>query len=111
MTPPISRREFLGTSAASASTIGSAPLVVQAGALPSQQVTVGLMGLNRGMQVADALEKQPGVVIKYVCDVDSKRADDAKGKLERRGKQHPQAITDFRRILDDKEIDALFCEA
>ena len=69
------------------------------------------MGLNRGMQVIDALEKQPGVVIKYVCDVDSKRADKAKAQLERNGKQHPQAITDFRRILDDKEVDALFCEA
>ena len=35
----------------------------------------------------------------------------AKAQLERGGKQRPQAITDFRRILDDKEVDALFCEA
>ena len=27
------------------------------------------------------------------------------------GPQRPQAITDFRRILDDKDVDALFCEA
>ena len=111
MTLPASRRQFLGTSAGSAVALASGPLLAQADALPSQKVTVGIMGLNRGMEVAAALEKQPGVVIKYVCDVDSKRADEAKAKLERSGKQRPQAITDFRRILDDKEVDALFCEA
>ena len=111
MNLPVSRRDFLGTSAGSAVALTTGPLLAQADALPSQKVTLGIMGLNRGMQVIDALEKQPGVVIKYVCDVDSKRADKAKAQLERNGKQHPQAITDFRRILDDREVDALFCEA
>ena len=111
MTPLASRREFLGTTAGSIVALASGPLLAQADALPSQKVTIGIMGLNRGMQVASALEKQPGVVIKYVCDVDSKRADEAKAQLERSGEQRPQAITDFRRILDDKEVDALFCEA
>ena len=111
MTPLTSRREFLATTAGSTVALASGPLLAQADALPSQKVTVGIMGLNRGMQVAAALENQPGVVIKYVCDVDSKRADEAKARLERSGKQRPQAIMDFREILDDKEVDALFCEA
>lgn len=110
MPPLTSRREFLGKTAGSAVALASGPLLVQAAAQPSQKVTVGIMGMNRGMEVAAALEKQPGVVIKYVCDVDSKRADEAKARLERSGKQRPQAIADFRRILDDKEVDALFCE-
>ena len=109
--PPVSRRDFLGASAGSAAVLASGPLFAQADALPSRKVTVGIMGLKRGMEVAAALEKQPGVVIKYVCDVDSKRADAGKAKLEKSGPQRPQAITDFRRILDDKEVDALFCEA
>jgi hypothetical protein len=108
---PVTRRHFLETSAGSAAGLASGPLIAQYGGLPSQKVTVGIMGLNRGMQVIDALQRQPGVVIKFVCDVDSKRADAAKAKLERDGKQHPQAITDFRRILDDPEVDALFCES
>ena len=111
MTVPVSRREFLGTSAGSAVALSTGPLLAQSAALPSRKVTIGIMGLNRGMEVAAALEKQPGVVIKYVCDVDSKRADQGKARLERNGKQRPQAITDFRRILDDPEVDALFCEA
>jgi predicted dehydrogenase len=111
MVLPVTRRHFLGTSAGSAVALRPGPLLAQAGALPSQKVTIGIMGLNRGMQVIDALEKQPGVVIKYVCDVDSKRTDKAKSQLERNGKQRPQAITDFRRILDDRDVDALFCEA
>ena len=109
--PPVSRRDFLGASAGSAALLASGPLFAQADALPSRKVTVGIMGLKRGMEVAAALEKQPGVVIKYVCDVDSKRADAGKAKLEKSGPQRPQAITDFRRILDDKDVDALFCEA
>jgi predicted dehydrogenase len=111
MTLPLSRRRFLGASAGSTVALASGPLLAQANALPSQKVTIGLMGLNRGMEVAAALEKQPGVVIKYVCDVDSRRADKAKAQLEGRGKQRPQAITDFRRILDDPEVDALYCGA
>ena len=111
MAVPVSRRRFLESSAGTAVAFAAAPLIAQEGALPSRVVTVGIMGLNRGQQVIDALEKQPGVVIKYVCDVDSKRADQSRAKLEKNGIQKPQAITDFRRILDDKEVDALFCEA
>jgi predicted dehydrogenase len=111
MTVIASRREFLGATVGTAVTLASGPLLAQADALPSQKVVVGIMGLNRGMQVAAALEKQPGVVIKYVCDVDSRRAEEGKSHLEREGSQRPQAITDFRRILDDKEVDALFCES
>jgi predicted dehydrogenase len=109
--PPVSRRDFLGASAGSAALLASGPLFAQTDALPSRKVTVGIMGLKRGMEVAAALEKQPGVVIKYVCDVDSRRTDAGKAKLEKSGPQRPQAITDFRRILDDKDVDALFCEA
>src|SRR5215469_1167143 len=111
MTLPVSRRHFLGTSAGCAGALATGPLFARAGALPSQRVTVGIMGLNRGMQVIAALEKQPGVVIKYVCDVDAKRAEQAKAQLERSGEQRPRAIGDFRAILDDPEVDALFCEA
>src|SRR5579872_2901312 len=111
MTVPVTRRQFLGTSAGSAVALASGPLLAHADDLPSRQVRVGIMGLNRGMQVAAALDNQPGVVIKYVCDVDSRLADKAKAQLERSGKQRPLAITDFRTILDDREVDALFCEA
>ena len=92
MTRFVSRRQFLGVSAGSAAALATGPLIAQVDSLPSQKVTVGIMGLNRGMQVISALEKQPGVVIKYVCDVDSKRADEAKSKLGRSGNQRPQAI-------------------
>ncbi len=111
MNPIVTRRAFLGTTASSAIALATGPLIAQTGALPTQQVTVGIMGLNRGMQVAAALDQQAGVVIKYVCDVDSQRADEAKAKIEGWGQQRPQAITDFRTILDDPDVDALFCEA
>jgi predicted dehydrogenase len=111
MTLGISRREFIGATSNCVAALAAGPLLAQTKSLPSQKVTVGIMGMNRGMQVANALIKQPGVVIKYVCDVDSQRAEESKSQLERTSSQRPLAIQDFRKILDDKEVDALFCEA
>jgi len=68
------------------------------------------MGHNRGKDLAANLLKIPGVEIKYACDADSKRAaSGAKFISDLGGK--PEAIQDFRRILDDKEVDALICAA
>lgn len=111
MSQSASRRQFLSATVGTAASLAAGPLLAQAGALPSQRVTIGIMGMNRGMQVANALEQQPGVVIKYVCDADANRAEEAKAKLMASGDQRPQAIRDFRTILDDREVDALFCEA
>ena len=108
MTPLASRREFLGTTVGSAVALASGPLLAQADALPSQQ-QIEIMGMNRGMQVAAALEQQPGVVIKYVCDIDPKRADEAKD-IWNVAADEPQAITEFSEIWTIGKSDIL-CEA
>lgn len=112
MSSPISRRSFLSTSAAtSAAAAFSAPLVAQQGAEPLKQVVVGVMGMGRGKSLAITFASQPGVIVKYACDIDRKRAEAGRGQIEKAAEQSPQAITDFRRILDDPEIDALVCAA
>ena len=95
------RRQFIGTGSAA----------VLAGNLRAQnkagkKLTVGVMGLSRGKAHINNFAKLEGVEIAYVCDVDQSRlAAGAKYTSDRQGGAMPKAVTDFRRILEDKEVD------
>jgi predicted dehydrogenase len=65
------------------------------------------MGLSRGRSLAVSFAQEKNVVVKYVCDVDSERAQAGAKLVEGAVGTAPEAITDFRRILDDKSVDAL----
>ncbi len=75
------------------------------------RIVVGVMGLKRGSALAARFADQPGVAVKYVCDVDSVRAENCAQQMKKASAQSPQAIGDFRRILDDDDVDALVCAA
>ncbi|MCH5375129.1 MAG: Gfo/Idh/MocA family oxidoreductase, partial [Planctomycetes bacterium] len=112
MSQPFDRREFLGRTAVTgaAASLGFGRFLAAADS-PSQRVVIGVMGLSRGRALAASFAKQPGVDIKYVCDVDSVRTAACVESLRAGGQQPPEAITDFRRILDDADVDALICAA
>src|SRR5689334_11537703 len=86
---------------------------------------MGIIGVGaRGLAVAGGFAATPGVVVKYVCDVDdaqipkavaavnkrraaaaSQPADKAGGAGESPSKPSgPVALKDFRLILDDKDV-------
>src|SRR5436305_1278882 len=113
MTDAIDRRRFLGAAAAAA---GLSAGVARAGeGSPSETVVIGVMGVGgRGMAHTAAFAGLPGVEVAYVCDVDERRAGlavdavkEARGKEKDREAKAPKAVGDFRRILDDKAVDAL----
>jgi predicted dehydrogenase len=113
----IERREFLGqagtaalASGAVASGLALANRSLRAAESPSQKVVIGVMGMSRGRSLAEGFQRLPGVEVKYVCDVDTTRAAAGATAVAKVGAK-PKAIGDFRRILDDKEIDALVCAA
>ena len=113
MTGPINRRRFVGgTSAAlGALSFGTAKGWARQGGGPNDRVTIGVMGQQRGMALATGFAEVPGVVVKYCCDADSKRAEAGADAVRKIGDQSPRAIQDFRAILDDPEVDALVCAA
>jgi len=112
MSPPLDRRQFLGRSAVTGAVAGLGfGRFLSAADSPSERVVVGVMGLSRGRSLAVSFAKQPGVEVKYVCDVDTTRASSCAELLLGAGHKTPQAVTDFRRILDDPEVDALICAA
>ena len=100
------RRHFLGASAAAlTATLTS----VGADTPPaSDKLVVGVMGTGgRGTYLAKAFAQLPGVVVSHVCDVDLKRANAAAGEVEKTGAKAPKPVQDFRKMLDDKEINIL----
>lgn len=105
------RRTFLKNGAAGvvATTTVNA-LHARANSLQSERVIVGIMGLSRGKDLASDLMKMTGVEIKYACDADSKRAASG-AKFIAEGGGRAEAIQDFRKMLDDKDVQAIFCAA
>ena len=113
MTGGINRRRFLeGSGAAAGGLAFTAATGWASDDAPSNRVTVGVMGLSRGRALAVGFARQPGVTVKYCCDVDLDRAGAGADAVRKSGTdQSPEAIQDFRRILDDPEVDALVCAA
>ncbi|MBX3420261.1 MAG: Gfo/Idh/MocA family oxidoreductase [Pirellulaceae bacterium] len=106
----ISRRNFLAASAAASALTGNAVAQDSSNA-GSQRLRVGVMGLSRGLALAIDLAGLPGVEVAYLCEVDDDRlASAARSFTEQRGRT-PQTVKDFRKILDDKSVDALVCAA
>ena len=99
------RRHFLRTATA-ASLVATSTLRAQT--KPGQKLRVGVMGLSRGRAHISNFAKLEGVEIAYVCDVDQKRlAQGAKVASEAQSGKAPKAVTDFRRILEDADVDIL----
>lgn len=102
----LNRRQFLKQSAGVAAAMA---FVGQAGAAsPNEKVIVGLMGAGgRGTALAGMFARRKDVEIAYLCDPDSRRAAYAtKVVTEAQGKA-PRFAQDFRRILEDKDVDVM----
>ena len=102
----LNRRNFVIAGAAA-----SATTTATARETNADTIRVGVMGLSRGQSLAADLAKTDGVQVKYLCDVDENRVKNAATQFEKKTGQTAQGITDFRQILDDKQIDALVCAA
>ena len=98
-----SRRSFLRT--ASFGTAGATTLVLGTpsanAADANERIAVGVVGMSRGRILAKEFANH-GARVAYVCDVDENRLQRG---LKESSADH--AVTDLRRILDDKSVDAV----
>lgn len=114
MTPreSLDRRDFLKkTSAAGlgafAASRGAGPLLAFDG-WPSEKMVVAVMGLNgRGMVHARSFARGANTTLAYLCDVDSTVLAKSLADVAPLQTTPPKTVTDFRRILDDKSVDAI----
>jgi predicted dehydrogenase len=106
----LNRRAFLRKTALAG--VGLAAATASVPALgagdANEKLVVAVMGLGRGMGHVSALLKIPNVEIAHLCDVDSSRMESARKEVERSLNKAPPGTQDFRRILDDKSVDAIF---
>jgi predicted dehydrogenase len=113
MSDHVTRRTFLEQSAAGGAAVGLSLATTSFAAddAPARRVVVGIMGLSRGMGLAQTFAKTPGVVVKYLCDVDEQRAGRAVDSLSKLTGTSHLGVGDFRKILDDEQVDALVVAA
>jgi predicted dehydrogenase len=104
------RRDFLAAAATGGAALG---LTDQTQAqnqndAAKSPLSVGVIGTGgRGTGLARTFEQQVGIQVAYVCDVDRRRAESAAGAVEQINKRTPRVVTDFRRMLDDRELDVV----
>ena len=112
----MNRRHFLMSSAAA---FGAASTVLGS---PNETVRMGVIGVGghdwtsvgkgkamggRGKDHLQGLSKLANVEVAAVCDVDQSHLDYGIGLIEKATGKKPKAYADFRKLLEDKEIDAV----
>ncbi|HXT18230.1 MAG TPA: Gfo/Idh/MocA family oxidoreductase [Gemmatimonadaceae bacterium] len=103
----VDRREFLKTSSVAGLGALAAPLLRRTGPSPNEKVVVAVIGVNgRGVVHAQNFSSSGNSEVAYICDVDSNVV--SKGVSAATGQaKAPKVVGDFRRVLDDKSVDAI----
>jgi predicted dehydrogenase len=96
------RRYFLLGSAVAAAASGTVL------ASPNDTVRVACVGVRaQGHEHIRRYAKMPNVQIAAVCDIDESVLNARLDEIEKLGQKRPTGYTDFRKLLDDKSIDAV----
>ena len=105
--PATTRRSFLKSSALAGVAVAGPNLLLGEAKGANSRFRVGVMGLKRGKGHIKALLDVPNCEIAYVCDVDDDRLASGDNTIIGKQQEEVKKVSDFRRILDDPEIDAL----
>lgn len=107
----IDRRSFIKSSgAATAGTLVGAPMLARSGLKKSSDdtVRVAIIGIHgRGKAHCQALAQIPDVHVATLCDIDQRLLPEAAAEVESLTGIRPETETEFRKVLDDKSIDAV----
>ena len=75
----------------------------------NDRIRLGVIGANgRGAAMAPVFAKQANTEVTYVCDVDEKARQRGIDAVVKIGKEAPKGENDFRKMLLDKNIDAVY---
>ena len=75
----------------------------------NDKIRIGANGGNaRGLALAEGFAKENGCEIAYVCDVDKRALDKCIATVKNIAGNTPKAEKDLRRLLERKDIDAVF---
>jgi len=110
----LNRRRFLRRSSAAAWSAAAGLTVLRNprsvwAAPANDRLTLGIIGCRgRGLMLAQGFAKRPDCRLTWFCDVDRKMYDTrAKGLAALQDGLLPQYASDFRKMLDDRQVDAV----
>jgi predicted dehydrogenase len=105
---PIERREFLKTTG-KAITVGAATLALGGKVLgANDRVRVAICGVRgRGQDHLHGFARVPDAQIVALCDIDETILTKRLSDVEKLGVPKPKPYVDIRKLLEDKEIDAI----
>ena len=107
--PSTTRRQFVKQSG-TVSLLAAAPLVRNTFAKdrPSDTVNVAVMGIrSRGTDHAMSLASLPNVNVAVLCDPDERLFPKTIAEVEKICGKRPRTETDIRKVLENKDIDAI----
>lgn len=108
----LNRRQFVQTSAVSSALVSATALNAAARTTANDKIIVGVMGVNgRGTALARGFAGKKDSEVAYLCDVDQRALDKAMKAISSAQSRIPQAVVDFRRMLDDSSVDAILIAA
>ena len=103
------RRSFIKKTTIAGLGLGTFPLIVKGSNISANdKLVVGLIGC-KGMGFNDlkAFLNQPGVECAALCDVDSNILNERASDTEKITGKKPKLYSDFRKLLEQKDIDAV----
>jgi len=107
------RRTFLKRSSTAAAGLvfyGAAARFTRAEA-PSSRMRIAVMGCGRGLAHISSALDIPNTELVALCDVDKDRLAAGQKTASQKQKKEFKAETDIRRVLEEKDLDALFIAA
>ncbi len=111
----INRRNFVKqVGAGTTGLIGAGPWIKTGFARqsPNNTVNIAIMGIrSRGGGLSESFAKLPDVNVSVLCDIDENLLPKAVAEVEKACGKRAKTETDIRRVLDNKEIDAVVIAA
>ena len=112
LTSSFDRRDFLQASAVLGAGLWASGITkLSADDAETRKLNVGVMGLSRGLGHVSALLEMAttkNVEITHLCEVDSNRLERGQKIVTDKIGKTPQGVHDFRKMLEDPTLDAVF---
>jgi predicted dehydrogenase len=103
------RRSFIRNATLATAGTAAFPYIIHGGTVSANdKITVGLIGCKgQGWANLRAFLGQPGVVCAGLCDVDQNVLNERAAEVEKMAGYKPKLYGDFRKMLEQKDIDAV----
>ena len=106
------RRKFISSAAITGAGLGMTTIIPSKAwsseILPSDNLNVALIGCrNMGFGILQHHLSNPGVNCVAICDIDDSILRDRSEELRKKFNQSPKLYKDFRKLLEQKDIDAV----